>query len=163
MGLLRQPVRIRRPSPGRSVMIPFIRTGALGLAAVLFSVGSTGEQATATNVIRFKAYTTSDRGVVRCGLFREKGWLKAPLQSDTVEIHGKVAYCVFDHLRQGVYAISGFHDENKNGKLDTNFVGYPTEEYCASRNARNAFSAPSFSDAKFRFGGGRVELEARMK
>jgi hypothetical protein len=54
-------------------------------------------------------------------------------------------------------------NENKNGKLDTTFVGYPVEEYCASRNARSAFSAPGFADAKFRYAGGALELEARMK
>jgi uncharacterized protein (DUF2141 family) len=70
---------------------------------------------------------------------------------------------VFEKIAPGVYGISAFHDENKNGKLDTNIVGYPTETYCASRNARNMFSAPSFDDAKFDYKGGRKRLEARMK
>ena len=101
--------------------------------------------------------------MVRCGIFTEKGWLKDPVQPALAAIHGKVALCIFNGLPNGVYGISGFHDENKNGKLDTNLVGYPTEEYCASRNARNTFSAPSFDDAKFKFSGGTLELEARMK
>ncbi len=139
------------------------RTSLLGLVALLCAASAWGEGGTATNSVRFKAYVGNDQGVVRCGLFREAGWLKKPVQSALATIHGKVALCVFNGLPPGTYGISGFHDENKNGKLDTNFVGYPMEEYCASRNARNTFSAPSFSDAKFKFSGGTLDLEARMK
>jgi uncharacterized protein (DUF2141 family) len=63
----------------------------------------------------------------------------------------------------GTYGISAFHDEDNDGKLGTNLVGYPTEEYCASNNARNMFSAPSWKDAKFAYRGGTVRLRAVMK
>jgi uncharacterized protein (DUF2141 family) len=142
-----------------------VRNSALALLAALplFAASARGEEPSAVSMIRFKVATRNDQGVVRCGIFTEKGWLKAPLRSALATIHGKVALCAFEQVPQGVYAISGFHDENENGKLDTNLVGYPTEEYCASRNARNTFSAPSFADAKFRYAGGTVQLEARMK
>jgi len=137
---------------------------ALLLTALLLGAANTeAEETNATNVIRFKTYVSNNEGVVRCGIFTEQGWLKDPAQPALAAIHGKVALCIFNGLPSGVYGISAFHDENKNGKLDTNFVGYPTEEYCASRNARNTFSAPSFADAKFRYNGGTLELEARMK
>jgi len=137
---------------------------ALLLTTALFGAASAeAEEASATNVIRFKAYVGNNDGVVRCGIFTERGWLKDPLQPALAAIHGKAALCIFNGLPSGVYGISGFHDENRNGKLDTNFIGYPTEEYGASRNARNTFSAPSFSDAKFKYSGGTLELEARMK
>ncbi|MES1179239.1 MAG: DUF2141 domain-containing protein [Myxococcales bacterium] len=137
---------------------------ALVLATVCFGAATAeAEDSSATNVIRFKTYVGNNDGVVRCGIFTEKGWLKDPVQPALAAIHGKVALCIFNGLPSGVYGISGFHDENNNGKLDTNLVGYPTEEYCASRNARNTFSAPSFSDAKFKFTGGTLELDAHMK
>jgi uncharacterized protein (DUF2141 family) len=132
-------------------------------SALLVSASAAAEDSSATNVIRFKTHVGNNLGVVRCGIFTEKGWLKDPVKSALAVIHGKTALCVFSELPKGVYGISAFHDENKNGKLDTNLVGYPTEEYCASRNARNTFSAPSFSDAKFKFTGGTLELEAHMK
>ena len=135
----------------------------LTLAASLGSEPAAAEETSATNVVRFKTHVANNEGLVRCGIFTEKGWLKDPVQSAAVTISGKVALCVFSAVPRGVYGISAFHDENKNGKLDTNLVGYPTEEYCASRNARNTFSAPSFSDAKFKFSGGTLELEAHMK
>ena len=137
---------------------------ALFLTTSLFGAASTAEEEpSATNVIRFKTHVGNDQGLVRCGIFTEKGWLTDPVRPAIAAIHGRVALCIFNELPKGVYGISAFHDENKNGKLDTNFVGYPTEEYCASRNARNTFSAPSFADAKFKYSGGTLELEARMK
>ncbi len=140
---------------------------ALGSVLLLAtaSLGATpaADEPSAANSIRFKTYVGNDQGLVRCGIFTEKGWLKDPVKPASAQIHGKVALCIFSELPKGVYGISAFHDENRNGKLDTNFVGYPMEEYCASRNARNTFSAPSFSDAKFKYSGGTLELEARMK
>jgi uncharacterized protein (DUF2141 family) len=53
------------------------------------------------------------------------------------------------NLKPGTYAIAVFHDRNKNGKLDKNIFGAPTESYGFSNNARSTFSAPSFSAASF--------------
>jgi uncharacterized protein (DUF2141 family) len=64
-----------------------------------------------------------------------------------VAISSKKASIVFTQLTKGNYAVAVFHDRNKNGILDTNFLGVPTEEYGFSNNARNTFSAPSFSAA----------------
>ena len=52
-------------------------------------------------------------------------------------------------LPAGTYAVSFFHDENNNGKLDTNSFGMPTEGFGFSDNPQVMFSAPSFDDAKF--------------
>ena len=49
----------------------------------------------------------------------------------------------------GTYAINGFHDENANGKFDTNFLGIPEEGYFFSNNVRPFLSAPAFEAAKF--------------
>ena len=40
-------------------------------------------------------------------------------------IADKKAVCNFSGIAPGTYAISVFHDENSNGKLDTKFVGIP--------------------------------------
>jgi uncharacterized protein (DUF2141 family) len=113
--------------------------------------------------LEFHAVMRKDQGVVRCGLFTEKAWLRAPLQSAVADIHNGTAVCVFKSVPKGVYAISAFHDQNNNGKLDTNFIGLPTEDYCASRDARNTFGPPSFADARFSYAGGMKRLSARMK
>lgn len=64
-----------------------------------------------------------------------------------VAISGNKSSVNFTNLTKGNYAVAVFHDRNKNGKLDTNIFGVPTEEYGFSNNARNTFSAPSFQQA----------------
>lgn len=61
---------------------------------------------------------------------------------------GKSHVYKFKNLPKDSYALAIYHDENKNGKLDKNLVGAPTEAYGFSNNAREMFSAPSFESAK---------------
>lgn len=56
---------------------------------------------------------------------------------------------VFSNLPKDKYAIAAYLDENKNLYLDKNLVGYPTEKFGFSNNARSKFSAPSFEMAAF--------------
>ncbi|MDB9755239.1 DUF2141 domain-containing protein [Winogradskyella sp.] len=55
----------------------------------------------------------------------------------------------FKDIPKGVYAISIFHDENDNGKMDTNFVGIPKEAYGCSNNAKGFMGPPKWKDANF--------------
>lgn len=64
-------------------------------------------------------------------------------------IKDKKAEVNFSGLGSGKYAVAVFHDKNKNGKLDKNMLGIPTECYGFSNNARETFSAPSFTSASF--------------
>ena len=58
----------------------------------------------------------------------------------------------FTNLPAGTYAVAVIHDENNNGKLDTNFVGIPKEGIAVSNNAVPKFSAPKFKAAGFVLG-----------
>jgi len=50
----------------------------------------------------------------------------------------------FNDLLPGQYAIRYYHDENLNGKMDTNFVGKPTEGYGFSNNVIGKMGPPPF-------------------
>lgn len=52
-------------------------------------------------------------------------------------------------LPPGTYAVAILHDENDNGRLDTNFLGIPTEGYGVSNNPKPRFRAPRFREAVF--------------
>lgn len=56
---------------------------------------------------------------------------------------------ILNGVPAGVYAVACYHDENNNGKLDTNFFGIPVEGTGASNNARGSAGPPKFNDAKF--------------
>jgi len=63
-------------------------------------------------------------------------------------IVNKQVIVVIDSLEFGEYAVRVFHDENKNEKIDTNFLGIPKEGYGFSRNLKPRLSVPTFNDCK---------------
>lgn len=48
-----------------------------------------------------------------------------------------------NNLPRGVYAVSVFHDENMNGRLDKNVFGIPKEGYGASNNPKKSMGRQS--------------------
>ena len=64
-----------------------------------------------------------------------------------------------DSLKYGTYAVKVFHDENRNGELDTNFLGIPSEDYGYSNNVSAWFGAPSWERAKFFFNQEKMTIE----
>ncbi len=64
-------------------------------------------------------------------------------------MRGKDVSFEFSDIKPGTYAIAVIHDENRNGELDSNFFGIPTEGYGFSSGAEVTKSSPSFSDALF--------------
>jgi uncharacterized protein (DUF2141 family) len=55
----------------------------------------------------------------------------------------------FSDLAPGTYAVSTLHDENRNGKMDTNAFGIPKEGWAVSNNVVTHMHAPSFEQASF--------------
>ena len=106
----------------------------------------------------------NDDGRLVCGLFVEENWLRAGARNgEGGEIEEGVALCRFRGVEPGVYAISTFHDENADGRLDTGFMRIPKEGTAASNNAYRRFGPPRYRDAKFDYAGGLLELEAKMR
>jgi uncharacterized protein (DUF2141 family) len=56
---------------------------------------------------------------------------------------------VFVKLPQGVYAVSLFHDENRNGKLDSGVMRIPKEGYGFSNNPAKRFGPPKYEETTF--------------
>jgi len=54
----------------------------------------------------------------------------------------------FSDLPEGVYAVQVMHDENDNDKLDTNFLGIPSEGYGFSNNPQ-VMRRATFEEARF--------------
>jgi uncharacterized protein (DUF2141 family) len=93
-----------------------------------------------------------DSGALKIAVFAEgDGFpnheLAAHLQSfEAGQIDGPTR---LDSLLPGNYAIAVYHDVDGNGKLNRAAVGYPTEPYGFSNNARATFGPPPYSDAEF--------------
>jgi uncharacterized protein (DUF2141 family) len=65
-------------------------------------------------------------------------------------IEGGKCKIELDGIPAGTYAVACYHDENNNGRLDSNFFGKPTEGTGASNDAKGSLGPPKFKDAKFR-------------
>jgi uncharacterized protein (DUF2141 family) len=92
----------------------------------------------------------NNTGAVKVGLYNSEGtFLKTAYKSLSSEIKNNESVVTFENLPAGEYAISTYHDENNNGKLDKNMMGIPSEDYAASNNAKGFMGPPSYKDAKF--------------
>jgi len=91
-------------------------------------------------------------GKLYIGLYDKKDDFKdisKTYKSRVVNINSSSIKIVFKNIPKGIYAISVFHDENKNGKLDKNFFGIPIEGYGFSNNIRPILRGASFDESKF--------------
>jgi uncharacterized protein (DUF2141 family) len=95
---------------------------------------------------------SNDKGQAIIGLCNSKtSYLKdgKEYKKVTAPIKNKVAEYTFIDIPFGEYAIKTCHDENSNGKLDTNFMGAPDEKYGISNNVRGTIGLPDWKNAKF--------------
>jgi uncharacterized protein (DUF2141 family) len=60
------------------------------------------------------------------------------------QIKDKMSSLSIKNLKPGKYAVRYYHDENLNGKMETNMVGKPTEGYGFSNNVIGKFGPPPF-------------------
>jgi len=92
-------------------------------------------------------------GQIGCALF--KGPQGFPMDSSAARqawlpADPKGVTCRFADVTDGSYAVSVSHDRNGNKKVDTNFLGIPTEAWGVSNNARPSLRAPRFEEAVFK-------------
>jgi uncharacterized protein (DUF2141 family) len=97
-------------------------------------------------------------GAVACALFESQDgfpsdFLHTANRIIVMRIRDTQARCDFEDIAPGAYALAVIHDENMNGKLDTNWVGIPTEGYGFSNDVKALLGPPSFSSARFAYDG----------
>jgi len=108
------------------------------------------------------------KGKIRAALFQDsKGFPNDPsravqTQAADIDPHILSAQVAFTDLHDGVYAVSVFHDENENQKLDKDFVGIPKEGYGASNNPKKKMGPPSFEEARFRLSTSQQSMEVKL-
>ena len=80
-----------------------------------------------------------------------------------VEIIDNTATIIFNELPAGYYALSVFHDEDFNDKLNTNSLGIPTEGFGFSNNSSTFFGPPGFEKAKIELNLEQINIIIKMK
>ncbi|MBK9492256.1 MAG: DUF2141 domain-containing protein [Haliscomenobacter sp.] len=89
------------------------------------------------NIIKIR----NDAGQIAIQVLDEQ---KKVVKQEFVTIANKRSVLMVKGLPKGKYAVQIFHDENKNEKMDFNFLGIPKEGYGFSNDARGFMSAPAF-------------------
>jgi uncharacterized protein (DUF2141 family) len=141
-------------------------------AALLGAAGAFGQAPTSAppeNIIHVEiSGLRNGTGQVLCALYSSAQAESFPKKADkavarlTAKIADHEAVCEFSGVAPGTYAVSVVHDENSNGKLDTNFIGMPREGVGASNDAKGHMGPPKFSAAAFQYAGGRLDLKIHV-
>jgi len=93
----------------------------------------------------------SAEGHVLVALYDETQFLKKPIKAFRLK-PDKTLAGTFGDVPPGTYAVSVVHDENGNGRLDFNAVGFPIERYGFSNNPF-LMGPPKFDDARIEVNG----------
>jgi uncharacterized protein (DUF2141 family) len=139
---------------------------AVLILAALSAPAAAAPAGTATIKVTITGFR-NDSGWMRISLFAGKkgfpGKHQLALRSGSRPIRSGAASFEFEGVPHGNYAIAVLHDENSNGKMDTNWIGIPKEGGGTSRDARAKFGPPSYSDAQFDLRQPALGLRIRMQ
>ena len=94
------------------------------------------------------------QGEIKVGIFdSETHFLKIgyAIKNYSIKVQDNTATLIITDLPKGDYAVTLYHDENSDNKMNTNFIGIPKEPYGFSNNFAPKMSAPKFKDCKFTF------------
>jgi uncharacterized protein (DUF2141 family) len=134
--------------------------GAFCIAAIAASVSGWGaELAIVVDGVR------NDKGDIIVSVYSSpKQWPNGKSVVDLKEQAklGSVTFKVHD-LPAGTYGITAFHDENRNGKLDTNFFGFPLEGFAFSNDVHPLVSSPSFRSVAIELGSSDETITMHMQ
>ena len=129
---------------------PANRLATLGVAA--FALLAPALASAADLVVRIEGVRSAD-GDIRVAIHRRIDGVDFPDSAGVVKARmrpaAKAGDLVFVDLAPGEYAISAFHDENRDGDLNANPLGIPTEDHGFSNDARGMFGPPGFDAAAF--------------
>lgn len=141
-----------------------LAAGVLSIPLLLLLGSTRAQPAEATIQVQMFDFK-SDQGQVLLALFNEgkgfPGKFHQATKRGVTRLKNRKASYEFK-VKPGTWAIAVVHDENKNGKMDTNWIGIPKEGYGASRDPRPRVGAPDFDDAKFAAKAGKNLLKIHM-
>jgi uncharacterized protein (DUF2141 family) len=108
----------------------------------------------------------NNRGMACVAVFNNSEAFPKSANKAVATIYSKIvnnqSEAVFENLSPGEYAVSVYHDENDNKKLDVNFLGIPKEGVGASNDAKGHLGPPKYQDAKFMFKRGNETISIKI-
>ena len=83
----------------------------------------------------------NNEGIIMFQLFDESENIIEQVKGEIID---KTCSLSISNIQPGKYAVRYFHDENLNGKMETNVFGKPTEGYGFSNNVTGKSGPPPF-------------------
>ncbi len=146
-------------APGRKVTMA-LKGPMIGW--MLCACGASG----AADVVARISGLSEPFGQIGCSLFA--GATGFPMDNAAARVQwlaadAKGVTCRYADVPEGTYALSIGHDLNGNRRVDTNFIGMPTEQWGVSNNARPRLRAPRFDEAAFKVAADAAEVVIDIK
>jgi uncharacterized protein (DUF2141 family) len=126
-----------------------------------------GFSQTATLIVKI-SNIESNKGDIKLALFNNETmehFVYKPenaFRRETGMIKGNTATAKFIQIPYGEYAISVFHDENKDEILNRAAAGFPTEAYGFSNNPPG-IAIPEYNESVFKIRTATKELDIQLK
>ena len=143
-----------------SLIMLLILSEASSAEDILAATNQTG-----TIAVRLTGFE-NDKEEVKLCVCRSEGEYTGKLKeyrTVSASILNKKAVFIFDEMPYGNYSIKAFHDQNGNNRLDTNFMGKPTERYGFSNHADGRFGPPPFSQTVITLNSPVTEIEIHLQ
>jgi uncharacterized protein (DUF2141 family) len=126
-----------------------MKTILFSILLMLYTLVSFGQ--TGNIVVEINGCENSD-GVIQIGLYNSKtGFPEYDKSYEGVSLSASKETVVhkFTSIPAGRYAIAVWHDEDENQKINTNWIGIPSENYGFSLNKFGTFGPPDFEEVSF--------------
>ena len=109
----------------------------------------------------------NDKGVSRAALFCDKHGFpndtKHAFWKGKCDIHDNESRLSINNIDYGTYAVSVYHDENNNGKLDKKWKLIPSEGFGTSNNARKAKEGPKYEFSTFEVNADSISIMVKLE
>lgn len=161
-----QPARVARLRKMSSLKPA--KVAGLSLAMVAMAAGAASAQPGQPGIHVEIMGIRNSIGAVACALFGSpEGFPAEFVRFATnlmmVKVRAAKATCSFEDIAPGRYALAVIHDENRDGELETNWMGVPQEGYGFSNNAKGTLGAPSFEKAGFAYNGQSLQMAITLQ
>ena len=138
-------------------MNTLIRTAVAAASLIALNLASAADLTVLISDIK------AAQGNVMVAVYTADGFLKKPVKGSGAAADTAGNTIVFKDLPEGDYALAVYHDANGNGKMDSNMMGIPTEDYAFSNNAVGKMGPPSYATAKFSLPAAGASVRVSLK
>lgn len=143
---------------------------SISLIAILLSAYffiTSFQTATVNNLQVTVTGIRNSKGEININLFNKADGFPKEASKAMLHLRGKITHgtstVTFENIPFGRYAITVYHDENNNNKIDKTWYGMPTEGIAVSNNAKGSISGPpSFDAAKFDFNASKKIISIKL-